>query len=146
MRTSNVKLKLLSVAFLFLSLFASPTSSSAQTPTDQLAAPSVLSTEALAKVEASREGMASVLSSLQSLLGTLQQQLFSLLQTTNYRLQTGNQLAQISGSGSGLVAHYTFDEGSGTTAGDSSVNGNTGTLTPPAGGGPTWQMTFQKLW
>src|SRR3989344_5710115 len=89
---------------------------------------------------------ASIISSLQSLLGTLQQQLFSLLQTTNYRLQTGNQLAQISGSGSGLIAHYTFDEGSGTMAGDSSGNGNTGTLTPPAGGGPTWQMTFQKLW
>src|SRR3989338_10845483 len=80
---------------------------------------------------------ASIISSLQSLLGTLQQQLFSLLQTTNYRLQTGNQLAQISGSGSGLIAHYTFDEGSGTMAGDSSGNGNTGTLTPTTGG-PTW--------
>jgi len=32
------------------------------------------------------------------------------------------------------VAHYTFDEGSGTTAGDSSGNNNTGTLT----NGPTW--------
>ena len=47
------------------------------------------------------------------------------------------QLAAISGSGSGLVAHYTFDEGSGTTAGDS-AGSNTGTLVPPAGGGPTW--------
>jgi len=34
----------------------------------------------------------------------------------------------------GLVGHWTFDEGSGTTAGDSSGNGNTGTLT----NGPTW--------
>ena len=35
---------------------------------------------------------------------------------------------------SGLVAHWKFDEGSGTVAGDSSGNGNTGTLT----NGPTW--------
>src|SRR3989344_4592144 len=44
-----------------------------------------------------------------------------------------SQLAQVSGAGSGLVAYYTFDEGSGTTAGDSAGT-NTGTLT----GGPTW--------
>ena len=44
-----------------------------------------------------------------------------------------SQLAQISGSGSGLVAHYTFDEGSGTTAGDS-AGSNTGTLA----NGPVW--------
>jgi peptidoglycan hydrolase-like protein with peptidoglycan-binding domain len=43
------------------------------------------------------------------------------------------QLAAISGSGSGLVAHYTFDEGSGATAGDS-AGSNTGTLV----NGPTW--------
>ncbi len=34
----------------------------------------------------------------------------------------------------GLVGYWTFDEGSGTTASDSSGNGNTGTLT----NGPTW--------
>ena len=34
----------------------------------------------------------------------------------------------------GLVGYWTFDEGSGTTASDSSGNNNTGTLT----GGPTW--------
>ncbi|MCC6302037.1 MAG: hypothetical protein IT489_04465, partial [Gammaproteobacteria bacterium] len=33
-----------------------------------------------------------------------------------------------------LVAHWTFDEASGTVAGDASGNGNTGTLI----GGPTW--------
>src|SRR3989344_4528986 len=44
-----------------------------------------------------------------------------------------SQLAAISGTGSGLVAYYTFDEGSGTTAGDSSGNNN-GTLT----NGPMW--------
>ena len=44
-----------------------------------------------------------------------------------------SQLAQLSGSGSGLVAHYTFDEGSGITAGDS-AGSNTGTLV----NGPTW--------
>src|SRR3989338_8120456 len=43
------------------------------------------------------------------------------------------QLAQVSGAGSGLVAYYTFDEGSGTTAGDS-AGSNTGTLT----NGATW--------
>src|SRR5690606_18753071 len=35
----------------------------------------------------------------------------------------------------GLVGYWTFDEGSGTTANDSSGNNNTGTLT----NGPTWQ-------
>jgi hypothetical protein len=34
----------------------------------------------------------------------------------------------------GLVGHWKFDEGSGITAGDSSGNNNTGTLT----NGPTW--------
>lgn len=38
-------------------------------------------------------------------------------------------------SAAGLLAHYDFDEGSGTTAGDQSGNGYTGTF---AGGGPTW--------
>ena len=37
-------------------------------------------------------------------------------------------------SGSGLVGYWTFDAGSGTTAADSSGNGNTGTLV----NGPTW--------
>src|SRR5262249_14832299 len=37
-------------------------------------------------------------------------------------------------SGSGLVAYWKFDEGSGTTASDSSGNGNTGTLV----NGPRW--------
>src|SRR3989344_3087277 len=46
-----------------------------------------------------------------------------------------SQLAQLSASlSNGLVAYYTFDEGSGTTAGDGSGNGNTGTLV----NGPTW--------
>ena len=34
----------------------------------------------------------------------------------------------------GLVGHWNFDEGAGTTASDSSGNGNTGTLT----NGPVW--------
>jgi len=68
---------------------------------------------------------ASAISSLQTVLHSLTEQIFALKNT---------QLAQISGAGSGLVAHYTFDEGSGTTAGDSSGSGNTGTLT----NGPTW--------
>src|SRR3989344_604300 len=43
------------------------------------------------------------------------------------------QLASVSGSGSELVAHYKFDEGSGTMAGDS-AGSNTGTLV----NGPAW--------
>ena len=78
-------------------------------------------------------GLASIVSSLQSILLSLKQ-----LITASYHklpsVSPTTQLAQISGAGSGLVAHYTFDEGSGTTAGDSSGNGNTGTLT----NGPTW--------
>jgi uncharacterized repeat protein (TIGR02543 family) len=48
-------------------------------------------------------------------------------------LSPRSQLADLSGAGSGLVAHYTFDEGSGTTAADS-AGSNTGTLV----NGPTW--------
>lgn len=40
----------------------------------------------------------------------------------------GDQLAAISGAGSGLVAQYTFDNDSGTTATDSSGNGLNGTI------------------
>ncbi|HEY4478920.1 MAG TPA: hypothetical protein VI981_00990 [Candidatus Paceibacterota bacterium] len=80
--------------------------------------------------------LASIVSSLQSILLSLKQ-----LITASYHklpsVSPTTQLAQISGTDSGLVAHYTFDEGSGTTAGDSSGNGNTGTLTPTTGG-PTW--------
>ena len=85
--------------------------------------------------------MASVLSSLQSILLSLKQ-----LITASYHklpsVSPTTQLAQISGAGSptpgglgqaGLVAHYTFDEGSGTTAVDSSWS-NTGTLQ----NGTTW--------
>ncbi|OGM92643.1 hypothetical protein A2935_03965 [Candidatus Wolfebacteria bacterium RIFCSPLOWO2_01_FULL_47_17b] len=41
-------------------------------------------------------------------------------------------------SDSGLVGYWPFDEGSGTTANDSSGNNNTGALT----NGPTWQSNF----
>src|SRR3990167_7521043 len=40
-------------------------------------------------------------------------------------ISPSSQMAAISGSGSGLVAHYTFDDG---TASDSSGNGNNGTV------------------
>jgi len=45
-----------------------------------------------------------------------------------------SQLAALDGAGSGLAGHWKFDEGSGTTAGDSSGNNNAGTLT----NSPTW--------
>ena len=45
------------------------------------------------------------------------------------------QLAQVGSSlNNGLVAHYTFDEGSGTTVVDNSVNSNNGTMSS----GPSW--------
>ncbi|MDE2172661.1 MAG: peptidoglycan-binding protein [Patescibacteria group bacterium] len=44
------------------------------------------------------------------------------------RLSPHGQLAAVEGSGSGLVGWWKFDEGSGTTAGDSSGSGNAGTL------------------
>src|SRR3989338_1194728 len=52
-----------------------------------------------------------------------------------------SQMAQVSGAGSGLVAYYTFDEGSGATSSDSSGNSNTGTLT----NGPTWNTADKKV-
>ncbi|MEX0931794.1 MAG: LamG domain-containing protein [Candidatus Paceibacterota bacterium] len=70
---------------------------------------------------------ANVLTDMTELLQSLRQQVLSLLTQTN-------NLAQVSGASSGLVAHYTFDDGSGTTANDSSGNSNTGTLV----NGPTW--------
>ena len=44
------------------------------------------------------------------------------------------QLGAISGAGSNLIAHYSFDEGSGTIAGDTSGNNQFGTLV----NGATW--------
>ncbi len=49
--------------------------------------------------------------------------------------ERGNNKALTPFSDTGLVGYWTFDEGTGTTAADSSGNGNTGTLT----NGPTWQ-------
>jgi hypothetical protein len=46
----------------------------------------------------------------------------------------GQQGRVLGASTNGLVGYWNFDEGSGTTAADSSGNGNTGTLT----NGPTW--------
>jgi len=46
----------------------------------------------------------------------------------------GSESNVLSGNPSDLVARWKFDEGSGTTAGDSSGNGNTGTLV----NGPAW--------
>src|SRR5688572_6099189 len=66
------------------------------------------------------EQLASIFSILQQLTALLTQQ------------SAQTQLAQVAPT-SGLIAHYTFDEGSGTTATDS-AGSNTGTLT----NGPTW--------
>ncbi|OHA30762.1 MAG: hypothetical protein A3B11_02110 [Candidatus Taylorbacteria bacterium RIFCSPLOWO2_01_FULL_44_26] len=69
-----------------------------------------------------------------SLLNSLFQSISNVFSSVSPR----SQLAQVSASlSNGLVAHYTFDEGTGTTAGDSSGNNNTGTLLPAANP-PTW--------
>src|SRR3989344_8923137 len=49
-------------------------------------------------------------------------------------LINGYVSSDVQGPTNGLVGYWTFDETSGTTASDSSGNGNTGTLT----NGPTW--------
>jgi len=45
------------------------------------------------------------------------------------QLFAGRWLAGVGGSDANLVAHWKFDEGSGTTAGDSSIYGNDGVVT-----------------
>src|SRR3989344_3227356 len=64
--------------------------------------------------QATMTELASVLQALKTLLSSL--------------------ISQTQAQTSGLVGHWTFDEGSGTTAQDSSGNNNTGILT----NGPTW--------
>jgi hypothetical protein len=50
------------------------------------------------------------------------------------RVLTATEIAQVVDVSTGRVAQWKFDEGTGTTAGDSSSNANSGTLT----NGPTW--------
>ena len=56
-------------------------------------------------------------------------------------LPVASTRAALDGADSGLVAYYTFDEGSGTTADDSSGSGNNGTLV----NGPTWNTADKKV-
>lgn len=56
----------------------------------------------------------------------------SAIEISKYNLHPQTQTAALSGVGSELIAHYTFDEGSGTTANDS-AGSNTGTIN-----GATW--------
>ena len=59
--------------------------------------------------------------------------LLSVFSTLASAIDPRSQTAQVGDISSGLVAHWKFDEGTGTTAGDS-VGSNNGTLT----NGPTW--------
>jgi hypothetical protein len=59
--------------------------------------------------------------------------ILSSLSFVSNKISGSTQLATISGAGSQLVAYYSFDEGSGSTAADSAGTNN-GTLT----NGPTW--------
>lgn len=63
---------------------------------------------------------------------TYDAEFFAIWNKLNTFLKGQTQLAQTAPT-SGLIAHYTFNEGSGTTAGDS-AGSNTGTLV----NGPTW--------
>lgn len=59
--------------------------------------------------------------------------IYAFLLTSSYEqkivhIEPATQLALVSGAGSGLVAHYSFDDGVGTTASDVSQNGNIATL------------------
>src|SRR5262245_38600894 len=54
--------------------------------------------------------------------------------TRDARPDAGAEVAEPVELARGLVAHWTFDEGSGETVGDASGNGNTGTLS----GNPAW--------
>src|SRR3989344_861988 len=56
------------------------------------------------------------------------------LNPTISEIPSRGQLAAVSGTGSGLIAHYTLDEGLGTSVNDASGNGNSGTLI----NGPAW--------
>lgn len=56
-----------------------------------------------------------------------------IINTSIVKAQTPNQDQSGTGQALGLVAHYTFDEGSGATTVDASGNNNTATLQ-----GPTW--------
>jgi hypothetical protein len=58
--------------------------------------------------------------------------LFALLAALSVFTTSSSISASISGAGSGLLAYYTFDQTSGTTAVDSSGNARTGTLNGPA--------------
>src|SRR3989338_5343069 len=98
--------------FLALSLVALPIPSSAATPSATSASTSS------PQATPNSAQLASILSSLQGLIHEL-----SILLGSPAQAQT-----------SGLVGYWTFDEGAGTTANDSSGNNNTGTLT----NGPTW--------
>ncbi|MEK7187296.1 MAG: Ig-like domain-containing protein [Patescibacteria group bacterium] len=71
-------------------------------------------------------GQTSVSGNLSGIFSQLQS-IAQLIQSLFARVPGGSQLAQVAPT-SGLVGYWNFDEGSGTTASDSSGNGNTGAL------------------
>lgn len=73
--------------------------------------------------------MASLIASLQSVFNSLKSKVQAIIGGTKQTVQ-----AQTADVTNGLVGHWKFDEGSGTSAVDSSGNNNIGTLT----NGPTW--------
>ncbi len=98
---------ILAIVFLFLSLFGGKAEAQLMS-TDQLA---------------------SVINGLKTIVESLGE--------TIAQMQGTSQLAQVSGVNSGLVAHYSLDEGSGVLANDFSGNGYTGSLLG-SNGLPAW--------
>jgi len=90
-----------------------------------------------ADTQPSSNELASIVSSLQSLLSNLQS-LFSNLSSpisnlgsqTQFTLSSSNGLAQISGVGSGLIAHYTFDDQANPGKDDSNTVATSARLPP----------------
>lgn len=70
-----------------------------------------------------------IITTLTAILLSLSAQVGNLSQS----IPPSSQLGQVAASTSGLVGYWNFDEGSGSTAGDSAGNGNSGTIS-----GATW--------
>jgi len=105
------------INFIFLSLISpiSPVGAQSISPNTQIIP------------QSSSAGLSSLISALQSILQALQNLL-------SLRILPVSQLASLTGSGSGLVGYWAFDEGAGNTVLDSSGNVNNATLN----GSPAW--------
>ena len=75
--------------------------------------------------------LASFLLLTSTLIGSSWQEFDAAFRIFTLNIAPRTQVAALEGAGSGLVGWWKFDEGSGTTASDSSGNGNNGTWVGP---------------